>query len=359
MQGVSKKSDVVPENTYKKKKLNKKWEIAISLVATVVVAILSKYLANDFEMAVFSLITFIACQVFFTWYNSVDIMPEIDERMYGLETVIKGHAQECKDTKTKVHLFITLAKNFGLVSDKYSDQNNMDSSFVAKLYKAKLDKIEVALGNVKGGKDFEFDTDIFRRFSQIVFDTPIVDNVDYFYSTAYCGDPFYWFTSKEGEAYLLHIDDNVIARENAPHNPKIHNKRKIKRIFIYKGTIRDITIKDWIFIQLHINSEYQVKLMNDRTYETKLAEQDTKNAFGLYRKNFMWQKPADKEKTGKMSVNPDTIKEFTKIFNDLWDAPECIDLPKMAPEIQEHCNDRPITDLFNVIEEAKRNWKDI
>jgi len=227
-------------------------------------------------------------------------------------------------------------------------------SIVRQIGELLINTINTSLDLISSGDWFPFDTNIFRRFPTAIFKKTKDKSVDYLYATVYCGDKSNWFTSREGGSYLEQISNNVKTQESVRNaqNAVDELKYKIKRIFIYQDDIQNIPNIDWIHIQLHINSGYQVKIMNAKKYADIYPHQG-EQTFAVYRKSFVWKKFTNDPKMGEMSVGSDKIKGLTETFKNLWIHVDCI-YPTVPPNIKDHCNNRLITSLYNVIDEAKR-----
>ena len=359
---MSTQTDNGTKRTGRNSVLNRKWEFLITLIVTIVTAgVANHFISNIVETIIFTVIAFIGCPLLFTWFKFDDIMPEIvetikneskvhDDNLDEIKDTLKLHAKKCKNDKTNVQLFMDLPQNFGMVSDKYEGTK---SAFIVELYREKCITISNALGFIKDKEWFKIDTDMFRRYKSKVFvyaKTPEEKKEDYFCGVTYCGAPLGWFISSDGRTYIERIDATV-REEEIVNNEK---KRAIKRVFIYDPN-EEITFADWIFIQLHKNSNYQIKMFTINSAEASLEENDEMDMdFAVYRKSFVWKKMpnAQNPKEGLMSVHHQHIQEYIRKFDEIWkQPPDDIPVPR---DIVTHCGRKPITKLQDVLNDYKR-----
>jgi len=326
----------------RKSGLGRRKEIVISFGVTIVSIIVSFYLAGFFEMLVFGVIAFTGCQVFFSWVKFDDILTEID------------------DSRTKRitgQRFVDMSRNFERISDRCT---NSPASFIVKMYSEKFKIISTALNSIVVGTWFDFDTDIFRRFTDDIFTpavTPAEKKADYFYGVVCCGEAIDWFITTEGKRYLEYIDRTILAKEQVEISNNLVEKRRIKRIFIY-DTLEKMTYKDWICIQLHEKNDYQVRLISADSAEKHFG--DKKPDFAIYRKSFVWKKGADISvvKEGKMCVDSTEIECLTKNFDDAWLRVKDDNFTVDETYVN-HCGTESITKLHEIIKAYKRKHPEI
>jgi|GEM_PF-7058431 len=224
-------------------------EFAISITISIIISAVSAHYFTLFERLLFGTAFFIAWRIIFIWYRYEQTLTELEN-----QAVLRKNRERIKES------FLDTTCNFENVSDTYKTSN----PFIVNLYSRKLDTINSALYSIHKDGCFEFETDIFRRFPDVLF-TPSTEKeeANHFYAVGSCSETTNWFCSAEGDAYLTHIHESIKGKEKTETRNK---KWAIRRIFICDDK-KERTDADNICIQLHLNSGYEVRTITRRKIE--------------------------------------------------------------------------------------------
>jgi hypothetical protein len=329
-------------------------EFVASITISIIIGIISSLYLSLFEGLIFGTAFFIAWRIIFIWYKYEKTLTALEE-----QTVIRANRERIKES------FLDTTCVFEDVSDLYKKSN----PFIVNLYSRKLDSINSVLHDIKKDGCFEFETDVFRRFPDILFTPPtdkdLKEKTNHFYAIGSCGESTKWFTSAEGDAYITHIHESIKGKENPENGKDKENKVsvdknwKIKRIFICDDNNTELSDEDNICIQLYLNSGHEIRTIARRKIKAFFdgtGDYPIKNDFAVYRKNFAWEKtPQQGElKRGKMSVRTDRIEKYIFVFNAAW--ARAISLDRVDSKYYEHCKGKDIRDLHEMLEKwAKEN----
>ena len=322
-------------------------EFVASITISIIIGMVSSLYLSLFEGLIFGTAFFIAWRIIFIWHKYEETLNALEE-----QTVIRANRERIKES------FLDTTCVFEAVSDMYKTSN----PFIVNLYSRKLDSINSVLHDIKKDGCFEFETDVFRRFPDILFTSPtdkdIKDKTNHFYAIGSCGESTKWFTSAEGDAYITHIHESIKGRENGDSTD---TEWAIKRIFICDDNNQERSDEDNICIQLYLNSEHEIRTIARRKIKAFFdgtGDYPIKNDFAVYRKNFAWEKtPQHGElKRGKMSVRADRIEKYISVFNAAWNR--ATPLKSVGSKYAEHCKDKDIRDLHEMLEKWKERCQE-
>jgi len=272
------------------------------------------FFLNGFESFILGITIFVAWRIIAIWLRH-------EKSLTSLEASSKEQASlRVRKGKIKSEL-LDIFFNFEEVSQEYTADH-----FIVKLYETKIDNINTDLASIRDGEWVKIETNIFRRYPKIIFNIPKDDDNSYFYATASCGEGTKWFSTGEGASYLKNIHMKI-------------KKKNIKRLFIYDSD-NPITKHDEICFQLHKNNDYEIKKIERDVIDDIFAgihDLDILNDFGIYGKNFVWEKMPNSNilKRGNLSIDPQKISAYTDAFNKAWEESQPIQIDD--ENIIHHC----------------------
>ncbi|MDR2719609.1 MAG: hypothetical protein LBC03_02240 [Nitrososphaerota archaeon] len=316
-------------------------DLTASIISSLVVGLIALGGGlNWFESFMLGIAVCTAWRVLVIWRNhgkSVsaheEFMSSISKDTITLKECVNGIHDTFLGKEDNGSIPLGLVKNFKDVEAKYRSKK----LFIVELYETELKQLNAALISHNKGIWASIKPDVFEHHAEILFKTDDDANNNYFCAISDDAE-IEWFASSDGVAYLENIDN------------KIKNKSNIRRLLRIDDRTNQTDVRN-IFLQLHINSKYQIKIIEkDKMTRVlkRMCPNETLSGVGIWGKKFMWKNTLHPTTTCDLCVNADKIDTYTNAFNEAWADSSAI-TPSIPHNIKQYCKGKTILDLQKLL----------